>query len=98
MPIGDRDLNPPGLGPHSGLGGSGNGGMYPTMEEIARHTGANRGNEADPDDLLTRPPGSRWDPLGPGRGSSRGGRGGFGSSFGSSLNRGFGGGFGGDFI
>lgn len=93
LPIGDRDLNPPGMGPHSGLGGSGSGGMYPTMEELMRRGGRNPDSETDPDDLLVRPPGSRWDPLGPGRGSNRGGRGGFGGSFGSGFGRGFGGDF-----
>lgn len=98
LPIGDRDLNPPGIGPNPSLGpyGGGSGGMHPTMEEIMRQGRGGRGGPGseDPDDFLMRPPGSRWDPTGPGQGI-RGGRGGFGGAFGDG---GFGGGFGGDFI
>lgn len=91
LPIGDRDLNPPGLGPNPSLGpfpGPPGGGMHPTMDELMRRGGRGGMNPEDPDDFLMRPPGARWDPTGPGQG--RGGRGGFGGGFG-----GFGGG---DFI
>lgn len=98
LPIGDRDLNPPGFGPTSStrpFGSGSGGGMNPTMEEIMRQGREGHGNlrSEDPDDLLMRPPGARWDPTGPGQGG-RGSRGGFGGGFGNS----FGSGFGGDFI
>lgn len=95
--IGERDLYPPGLGPNPTLGGpnlgpfGGGGGMHPTMEEIMRQGGRGPGNGENPDDFLMRPPGSRWDPTGPG--DRQGGRGGFGGGFGGG---GFGGGFGGN--
>lgn len=92
LSIGDRDLYPPGLGPHDpirplgpGLGGPG-GGMHPTFDEPL--FGGPRGGGYDPQ----APPGARYDPVGPGAGPPFGrgrGRGGFG---------GFGGGFGGDII
>lgn len=105
LPIGDRDLNPPGMGgPSSSIGpfgSGGGGGMQPTIEEIMRQGG--RGgqgglNSGDPDDLLVRPPGSRWDPTGPGQGRGGFGRGG-GFGGGSGGGFGFGGAFGNnDFI
>lgn len=94
--IGDRDLYPPGLGPNDpfrgmlGPGGGGGGGMYPTFDDPL--FGGPRGGGYDPQ----APPGSRYDPVGPGgppfgrgRPPFGGGSGGFG---------GFGGGFGGDII
>ncbi|KAL2856433.1 PI31 proteasome regulator N-terminal-domain-containing protein [Aspergillus pseudoustus] len=94
--IGDRDLYPAGLGPHDplrggigpGLGGGG-GGMHPTFDDPL--FGGGRGVGYDPQ----APPGSRYDPIGPGQGPpfGRGGpRGGPGGGMG-----GFGG-FGGDII
>lgn len=77
--IGERDLHPPGLGPIGGISG---GGMFPTLEELQRQGGrGRRGN--DDDDPLNRPPGSRWDPLGPGSGQGFGG--GFGGPSGGFL-------------
>ncbi|KAL2794923.1 PI31 proteasome regulator N-terminal-domain-containing protein [Aspergillus keveii] len=96
--IGERDLYPAGLGPHDplrggigpGLGGGG-GGMHPTFDDPL--FGGGRGGGYDPQ----APPGSRYDPVGPGQGPpfGRGGRGGPGGGMG-----GFGGfgGFGGDII
>lgn len=94
LPIGDRDLNPPGLGPHPSLGPSigpysEGGGMYPTMDELMRRGSGGSRLEEDPDNLLRRPPGARWDPTGPGQGRS--GRGSFGGGFGNSSGGGFGG-------
>ncbi|KKY25037.1 putative pi31 proteasome regulator [Phaeomoniella chlamydospora] len=100
--LGERDLYPPGLGPHDplriGPGGiGGGGGMHPTFDDPL--FGGNGGvGGAD----LRAPPGSRYDPVGPGdgppnlRGGPRfpGGRGGGGGSGGNPF-----GGFGsGDFI
>ena len=68
--IGDRDLYPPGLGPHDpirggigpGLGGPmGGGGMYPTFGDFA---GQGQQGGYDP----RSPPGSRYDPTGPSMG------------------------------
>ncbi|KAJ0426906.1 PI31 proteasome regulator N-terminal-domain-containing protein [Aspergillus carlsbadensis] len=94
--IGERDLYPAGLGPHDplrggigpGLGGGGGGGMHPTFDDPL--FGGARGGGYDPQ----APPGSRYDPVGPGQGPpfGRGGRGGPGGGVG-----GFGG-FGGDII
>lgn len=97
--IGERDLYPPGLGPHdplrigpTGGGYRGGGGMHPTFDDPL--FGGQGGNAPfDP----RAPPGARYDPIGPGdgppnlRGGPRfpgGGRGGFGggnpfSGFGS---------------
>ena len=80
--IGDRDLYPPGLGPHDpirggigpGLGGPmGGGGMHPTFDDPM--FAGQRGGGYDP----RAPPGSRYDPTGPGmgghpRGAGMGGR------------------------
>ncbi|RMJ26488.1 hypothetical protein PHISP_02639 [Aspergillus sp. HF37] len=99
--IGARDLYPPGLGPNDPLRGTmgpgfGGGGMHPTFDDPL-FGGRQGGGGYDPQ----APPGSRYDPVGPGqegppfgRGQGpfgRGGSGGFG---------GFGGpgGFGGDII
>lgn len=100
--IGDRDLYPPGLGPHDPLRGSfgpggGGGGMHPTFDDPL-FGGGGGGEGYDPQ----APPGARYDPVGPGDGRPFGrghgpnfpggpGRGGFGGG-------GFGGGFGGDII
>lgn len=101
--IGDRDLYPPGLGPHDplrgsfGPGGGGGGGMHPTLDDPLFGGGGGAGYDPQ------APPGARYDPVGPGdgrpfgqgRGSNfRGGPGG--GRFGGSG--GFGGGFGGDII
>ncbi|KAL2108937.1 hypothetical protein VUR80DRAFT_3167 [Thermomyces stellatus] len=95
--IGHDDLNPPGLGPHDPLrpsfvGGGGLprpggfGGMHPTFDDPL-FQGQGRGDEGfNPQ----APPGSRWDPVGPGGGprNRQGGRGrppfpgGFGGGFG----------------
>lgn len=96
LSIGERDLYPPGLGPHDplrgtfGPGGGGGGGMYPTFDDPL--FGGPRREGYDPQ----VPPGSRYDPVGPGDrhpfgrgGSSGGGRSGRGGGFG---------GFGGDII
>ena len=85
--IGERDLYPPGLGPHDplriGPGGGGygtGGGMHPTFDDpLFAGPGS---NPQQPD--LRAPPGARYDPVGPGdlppygRGGPRfpGGRGG----------------------
>ena len=94
--FGDRDLYPPGLGPNDPLRGGvgpglsgGGGGMNPTFDDL--FGGRGNGGGYDP----RAPPGSRYDPPGPGGppfGSGRG-RGPFGGG-------GFGGfgGFGGDII
>jgi PI31 proteasome regulator N-terminal/PI31 proteasome regulator len=101
--IGERDLYPPGLGPHDplriGPGGGGfgpGGGMYPTFDDplFAGQGGAQPYNPR-------APPGARYDPVGPGdgppnlRGGLRfpGGRGG--GSMGGNPFGGFGSG---DFI
>ena len=70
LSIGEDDLHPPGMGPNDPLrigpggfarpGGLG-GGMHPSFGGLSG-TGAE--GEA--------PPGARWDPVGPGRGSGRG--------------------------
>ncbi|KAI9732321.1 MAG: hypothetical protein M1834_001528 [Cirrosporium novae-zelandiae] len=78
--IGERDLYPPGLGPHDPLGGplgpglggrSGGGGMHPTLDDPLFGGGSGQGGY-DP----MAPPGARYDPLGPGDGrpSAPGGR------------------------
>ncbi|EXJ84755.1 hypothetical protein A1O3_05427 [Capronia epimyces CBS 606.96] len=99
--IGERDLYPPGLGPHDPLrigprgGFRGGGGMHPTFDDPVF---GGQGGEALYDPSV--PPGARYDPIGPGdgppnlRGGSRfpGGRGG---GFGGNPFGGFGSG---DFI
>lgn len=102
--IGERDLYPPGLGPHDplriGPGGGGfrgGGGMHPTFDDPL-FGGQGGAQPYDP----RAPPGARYDPVGPGdgppnlRGGPRfpGGRGG-GSSGGNNPFGGFGSG---DFI
>ncbi|KAL8931902.1 MAG: hypothetical protein Q9211_006661 [Gyalolechia sp. 1 TL-2023] len=70
--IGERDLYPPGLGPHDplqggpgfgGLGGGGGGGMHPTFDDplFAGNSGVGGG-------AGRAPPGARYDPVGPGDG------------------------------
>ncbi|KAL3477477.1 PI31 proteasome regulator N-terminal-domain-containing protein [Aspergillus californicus] len=68
--IGERDLYPAGLGPHDplrgGVGpgfGGGGGGMHPTFDDPI-FGGGSRGQGYDPQ----APPGSRYDPVGPGQG------------------------------
>ncbi|GES66798.1 PI31 proteasome regulator [Aspergillus terreus] len=94
--IGERDLYPAGLGPHDpihggigpGLGGAGGGGMHPTFDDpLFGGRGGRQGYDPQ------NPPGSRYDPVGPGSGPPFG-RGGFG---GRGAGGGFGG-FGGDII
>ncbi|ETN41648.1 uncharacterized protein HMPREF1541_03584 [Cyphellophora europaea CBS 101466] len=68
--IGERDLYPPGLGPHDplriGPGGGGfhgGGGMHPTFDDPL-FGGQGGGGGYDP----RAPPGARYDPVGPGDG------------------------------
>ena len=70
--IGERDLYPPGLGPHDplriGPGGGGGGfrgggGMHPTFDDPL-FGGQGGGGQYDP----RAPPGARYDPVGPGDG------------------------------
>ncbi|KAI7464097.1 hypothetical protein KC351_g15627 [Hortaea werneckii] len=82
--IGDRDLYPPGLGPNDPLrggvgpgfgGGMGGGGMHPTFDDPLFQGQGRGGGGFDPQ----APPGSRYDPVGPGmggppRGAGMGGR------------------------
>ena len=76
--IGERDLYPPGLGPHDPLrigpgggGFGGGGGMHPTFDDPL-FTGQAERQPYDP----RAPPGARYDPIGPGDGppNVRGGR------------------------
>lgn len=104
--IGDRDLYPPGLGPHDplrmGPGGGyrGGGGMHPTFDDPLFQGQGGQGGY-DP----RAPPGARYDPVGPGDGPPNlrgprfpgGGGGGFGGAGGRPPNP-FGGFGGGDFI
>jgi hypothetical protein len=86
IPYGDRDLNPPGLGPfpplQPSIGGYGEGiigGMHPTIDDPLFRRNLRDPDSRGPDSRgpdLSRPPGARWDPTGPGFGS--GGVGGFG--------------------
>ncbi|KAF1814224.1 hypothetical protein P152DRAFT_392602 [Eremomyces bilateralis CBS 781.70] len=74
--LGERDLHPPGLGPHDPLrpylGGPAGGGMHPTFDDpLFRGQGDRQGYDPQV------PPGSRYDPVGPGeepRGRDAGGR------------------------
>ncbi|KAL3420019.1 hypothetical protein PVAG01_08518 [Phlyctema vagabunda] len=77
--IGHDDLHPPGLGPGAhdplrigGIGGGGfgggNGGMHPTFDDPLFGGGRGNGRGYDPQ----APPGSRYDPVGPGDGPPRG--------------------------
>ncbi|KMP02756.1 hypothetical protein CIRG_02448 [Coccidioides immitis RMSCC 2394] len=95
--IGDRDLYPPGLGPHDPLRphlgpSGGGGGMHPTFDDPIFGGTGGQGGPFDPQ----VPPGARYDPVGPGdgrpfgRGAGRGGgagpgEGGFGG-LGSNLH------------
>ncbi|KAL8840635.1 MAG: hypothetical protein Q9176_003748 [Flavoplaca citrina] len=71
--IGERDLYPPGLGPHDPLrgpgfgpsGGIGGGGMHPTFDD-PMFGGAGGGGMGGYDGRA--PPGARYDPVGPGDG------------------------------
>ncbi|PGH29606.1 hypothetical protein GX50_07640 [[Emmonsia] crescens] len=106
--LGERDLYPPGLGPHDPLVGHfgpqrGGGGMHPTFDDPMFQRGGGRGGGGEYNPQV--PPGARYDPVGPGDGPPMGrgqggpgfpgGRGGFGGAFGGGA---FGGGFGGDII
>ncbi|WEW56841.1 hypothetical protein PRK78_002296 [Emydomyces testavorans] len=94
--IGERDLYPPGLGPHDPLRphfgpsrGNG-GGMHPTFDDPMFGGQGGQGGVFDPQ----VPPGARYDPVGPGDGrpSGRGaGRGGGGNQPGGGSGFGFGG-------
>lgn len=97
--IGARDLYPPGLGPNDPLRGTmgpgfGGGGMHPTFDDPL--FGGRQGGGYDPQ----APPGSRYDPVGPGPGGPPFGRGQGPFGGGSGRFGGFGGsgGFGGDII
>jgi hypothetical protein len=80
--IGGDDLNPPGLGPHDPLRGSfvgggggfgvggGSGGMHPSFDDPL-FGGQGQGGGYNPQ----APPGSRYDPTGPGDGPHHGGGG-----------------------
>lgn len=103
--IGERDLYPPGLGPHDplrgggfGPGGVGGGGMHPTFDDPL--FGGGGGGTGGYDGRA--PPGARYDPIGPGDGppNLRGGRGfpGGGGFGGGRPQNPFGGFGGGDFI
>lgn len=99
--IGERDLYPPGLGPHDplrmGPGGGGfrgGGGMHPTFDDPL-FQGQGGGGGYDP----RAPPGARYDPVGPGDGPPnlrQGGR--FPGGFGGRPPNPFGGFGGNDFI
>lgn len=107
LSIGERDLYPPGLGPHDpirgnlrpGRGAAGSGGMHPSLGDPL-FGGIGDDGYYDPQ----APPGSRYDPVGPGDGPPFGSHGtpfgrrggGFGGGFGGGMG-GFGG-FGGDII
>ncbi|CAD6571255.1 MAG: hypothetical protein ASARMPREDX12_004288 [Alectoria sarmentosa] len=71
--IGERDLYPPGLGPHDPLRGGGfgpgGGGMHPTFDDplfAGRRGGGDGGYNGQV------PPGARYDPIGPGDGPPQG--------------------------
>lgn len=73
--IGENDLYPQGLGPRGPFGGGLNpnfpgGGMHPTLPDL--YGQGNRGGEYNPQ----VPPGSRYDPVGPGMPRGLGGPGG----------------------
>ncbi|KAK5695111.1 hypothetical protein LTR17_024613 [Elasticomyces elasticus] len=95
--IGERDLYPQGLGPNDpfrggvgpGLGGPmGGGGMHPAFDDPLFAGQGQRGGGYDP----RAPPGSRFDPVGPGAGHPRG------AGLGGRPPNPFGGFGGGDFI
>ncbi|EDN08471.1 proteasome Inhibitor PI31 superfamily domain-containing protein [Histoplasma capsulatum] len=98
--IGERDLYPPGFGPHDPLiphfgpqGGGGGGGMHPTFDDPMFQRVGSRGGGDEYDPQV--PPGARYDPVGPGDGPPMGrGRGHHGFP---GARGGFGGGFGGPF-
>ncbi|PGH17062.1 hypothetical protein AJ80_04935 [Polytolypa hystricis UAMH7299] len=98
--IGERDLYPPGLGPHDPLRphfgpSGGGGGMHPTFDDPM--FGGNRGEGEGEGYNPQIPPGARYDPVGPGQGPSLGRGRGFNFPGGPRGGRGggFGGGFGG---
>ncbi|KAL9599481.1 MAG: hypothetical protein Q9219_003820 [cf. Caloplaca sp. 3 TL-2023] len=75
--IGERDLYPPGLGPHDplrgagpGFGGMGGGGMHPTFDDpmFGGGVGAGAGGGGGGGGMGRAPPGARYDPVGPGDG------------------------------
>ncbi len=75
--IGERDLYPPGLGPHDPLRGGGfgpgGGGMHPTFDD-PMFGGRGPGGAGGYNGQV--PPGARYDPIGPGDGPPRNLRGG----------------------
>lgn len=85
--IGGSDLNPPGLGPHDPLrgsfvggggfggAGSGNGGMHPSFDDPLFRGQGQQGGPGGGWYNPQAPPGSRYDPTGPGDGPQRGGGG-----------------------
>ena len=101
--IGERDLYPPGLGPHDPFrgpggygsgGGIGGGGMHPTFDDPMFDGQGGFGGPGG-----RAPPGARYDPVGPGDGVPRGGLGRFPGGGGGGFGRGgMGGPFGGDII
>ena len=101
--IGERDLYPPGLGPHDPFrgpggygsgGGFGGGGMHPTFDDPMFDGQGGFGGPGG-----RAPPGARYDPVGPGDGVPRGGLGRFPGGGGGGFGRqGMGGPFGGDII
>lgn len=99
---GQRDLYPQGLGPNDpfrdigpGLGRGSGGGMHPTLDDPMFQGQGGGEFGYDPQ----APPGSRYDPVGPGGRPPRGGPGGFpGGGFGGRPPNPFGGFGGGDFI
>lgn len=111
LTIGERDLYPPGLGPHDPLrmgpggGNYGGGGMHPTFDD-PMFGGGGAGGEWGSGGRA--PPGARYDPVGPGDGPPMGGMGrfpggrgggrGVGGPFGGGPGGPFGGGFGGHVI
>ncbi|KAK5117318.1 hypothetical protein LTR62_005935 [Meristemomyces frigidus] len=100
--IGERDLYPQGLGPNDpfrggvgpGFGGMGGGGMHPTFEDPMFAGQGQRGGGYD----SRAPPGSRFDPVGPGMGPGMGGGHPRGAGMGGRPPNPFGGFGGGDFI
>ncbi|KAL8861758.1 MAG: hypothetical protein Q9178_001959 [Gyalolechia marmorata] len=103
--IGERDLYPPGMGPHDPLrgpgfgpsGGIGGGGMHPTFDDpvFGGEGGGDLGGHGG-----RAPPGARYDPVGPGDGppNLRGGPRFPGGGSGGRPPNPFGGFGGGDFI
>ncbi|KAI4205684.1 MAG: hypothetical protein LQ350_000181 [Teloschistes chrysophthalmus] len=108
--IGERDLYPPGMGPHDplrgpgggGFGGIGGGGMHPTFDDpLFGGNGGGGGGGGVGGYGGRAPPGARYDPVGPGDGPPDlrgGGRFPGGGGMGGRPPNPFGGFGGGDFI